>query len=556
MIYDAFVSYSHKGDVNIAQILRRALSKIAKPWYRLRSFNVFMDETNLSASSDLTESIHKALSNSRYFIYMASPESASSKWVGKEIDAWKKTGSPENLLIAVTSGEIEWDLGCNCFNWDKSNSLHPKLKGIFSSEPLWVDLRWARNDENLSVRDPRFQHAVAMLGSSIIGKTLDELVGEDIKQHRRTKRMIFSVTSILILLLVFSFLTAVIASKLNQSLFNKIVMIERIFPFFSFNDVEKRKYVRKIYMDEDDKSILSSLMFSINANMSLSIDKEIWVKWGPRMLVVEEDCQDYYKFVKELKFEEKSWTTDCPKMKNDFDQDGLRRDIPGINAIANCIVRSLNNSRLKTILTSGGNIRYEAFSLSENYWETNLKTGLYFLSMLLPDHLWNSVHEYIKINSRYHFFKRDKVNEIAPNHRYINIWRHPLQSVAVDAELVFILLNDHGFCGSMGCQRMILGFLKVNEQYELVLAEISYLSEVIIYDNGYDKMPQIFIIGGYQSGHMNQYSRVTRYYFENDIDKLYYIPHIAGVIYATNPDSSSQVPKDLKSVLDKDYFCP
>ena len=42
---------------------------------------------------------------------------------------------------------------------------------------------------DLSLRNPDFLTAVASVASTLQGKPLDELVGEDVRQHRRTRRV-------------------------------------------------------------------------------------------------------------------------------------------------------------------------------------------------------------------------------------------------------------------------------------------------------------------------------------------------------------------------------
>jgi hypothetical protein len=47
--YDAFISYSQRGDKPIAQALRSVIQTIGKPWWKARALNVFLDATSLSA---------------------------------------------------------------------------------------------------------------------------------------------------------------------------------------------------------------------------------------------------------------------------------------------------------------------------------------------------------------------------------------------------------------------------------------------------------------------------------------------------------------------------
>jgi hypothetical protein len=86
MPYRAFISYSHAAeDGKLAPALQSALHRFAKPWYRLRALDVFRDETSLSVTPALWPSIEKALSESEYFILMASPKAAASHWVRQEM---------------------------------------------------------------------------------------------------------------------------------------------------------------------------------------------------------------------------------------------------------------------------------------------------------------------------------------------------------------------------------------------------------------------------------------------------------------------------------------
>ena len=88
MPYDAFISYSHAADGKLAPALQSALHRFAKPWYRLRAVRVFRDKTSLSVSPALWSAIEAALSESKYFILLASPEAAASHWVQQEVEYW------------------------------------------------------------------------------------------------------------------------------------------------------------------------------------------------------------------------------------------------------------------------------------------------------------------------------------------------------------------------------------------------------------------------------------------------------------------------------------
>ena len=88
MSYKAFISYSHAVDSQLAPRLQSALQRFAKPFYRLRHIRVFRDETHLSLTPELWTTLQKAIRESEYFIFLASPQAAQSVWVSQEIEEW------------------------------------------------------------------------------------------------------------------------------------------------------------------------------------------------------------------------------------------------------------------------------------------------------------------------------------------------------------------------------------------------------------------------------------------------------------------------------------
>jgi hypothetical protein len=159
MQYDGFVSYSHRADRAIARALQRALQQFAKPWYRLRALSIFRDETSLAANPGLWPAVERALEQSKYFILIASEESAKSPWVEKELAWWFRHRSRENLLLVLADGELVWNDEQADFEAVSWRVVPRLLAGKFKDEPLHVDLRWARTEPELSLRDARFRGA-------------------------------------------------------------------------------------------------------------------------------------------------------------------------------------------------------------------------------------------------------------------------------------------------------------------------------------------------------------------------------------------------------------
>jgi WD40 repeat protein len=187
--YKAFISYSHSADNRLAPALRTALHSFAKPWYRLRAMRVFRDETGLAITPALWPSIEAALLDAEYFLLLASPDAAASEWVQREVGCWLERRRADHLLIALTRGEIDWDDAAQDFDWSRTDALPRGLSKAFADVPKYVDLRWARTATDLSLRNPDFLAAVASVASTVQGRPLDELVGEDVRQHRRTRRV-------------------------------------------------------------------------------------------------------------------------------------------------------------------------------------------------------------------------------------------------------------------------------------------------------------------------------------------------------------------------------
>jgi hypothetical protein len=129
--YDAFISYSHSQDRTLGPQLQSGLQRFAKPWYRLRALRVFCDTADLAASPGLWAAVEEALSNSRWFLLLASADAAKSDWVNREVEWWVKQRSPDQLLIAATSTGLAWDEQRQ--DWAADAPVPPALRGAFSS---------------------------------------------------------------------------------------------------------------------------------------------------------------------------------------------------------------------------------------------------------------------------------------------------------------------------------------------------------------------------------------------------------------------------------------
>jgi WD40 repeat protein len=208
MQFNAFISYSHAADGNIGLALQKALTRLARPWFKLRALRIFRDETSLSASPHLWTNIEEGLKESEYFILLASPSAASSKWVQKEIAYWRENKSTENIILVLTEGEIAWQDKVGDFDWQLTNALPDILKGAFKMEPLYVDFRPFRRSDDLSLENPEFKKKAIYVAATLHNKLVEDLVSEDIDQHKRTIRIRNGAILVLGALLLTSIFTA------------------------------------------------------------------------------------------------------------------------------------------------------------------------------------------------------------------------------------------------------------------------------------------------------------------------------------------------------------
>ena len=227
MEYDAFLSYSHT-DGRIAHALQSGIQRLAKPWFRRPIIRIFRDQTSLSANPGLWSEIERNLSQSKYFILLASPAAARSKWVEREVEWWTAHRPIQHLLIVTTDGTIRWDAAANDFDWPATTCLPQALAGRLTEEPLYVDLSWTKGKDDLSLRHSQFRGAVLDLAAPLHGKPKDELDSEDIRQNRRLRTVTWSGVATIVALAIGAMMAAWFAvQNANEAVRNAITATSR-----------------------------------------------------------------------------------------------------------------------------------------------------------------------------------------------------------------------------------------------------------------------------------------------------------------------------------------
>lgn len=212
--YDAFISYSHAADGLLSPRLQTALQVFAKPWWRRRALRVFRDDASLSANPHLWTSITDALDGSRWLVLLLSPEAAASEWVDREVAYWVREKPANHILPILTDGSFEWDRADG--RLAATATVPPALLDAFAEEPRWIDLRWAREETQLDLRNSRFRGAVADVASAIREVAKDDLESEEVHQHRRTVRTAWGAGIALLLLAVASVVAAIYAGNQRE----------------------------------------------------------------------------------------------------------------------------------------------------------------------------------------------------------------------------------------------------------------------------------------------------------------------------------------------------
>jgi WD40 repeat protein len=216
MQYKTFISYNKAADRELAPCVRKALEQIAKPVFKRKAINVFLDSSSLTATPDLWESIQEGLKKSEYCVFLASPGSAKSPWCIKELKYWQANKNADKLFLLWTHGELKWDHITNNFNWEITTAFPRELDGLFKAEPLYIDMREQYAKEQFTLNNPAFKNNMAMIAAPMHSMPLEELIDEDIKQHKKTIWLRNGAIGLLSALFILALVLAIFARKQKQ----------------------------------------------------------------------------------------------------------------------------------------------------------------------------------------------------------------------------------------------------------------------------------------------------------------------------------------------------
>jgi WD40 repeat protein len=187
--YDAFISYSHEADERLASALELALQRLARPWYQRRGMSIFRDAGNLNLSAYLWGSIQRALNDSGFLIFIASPAAARSPWVSREVEHWRSQRDLTQLIVVLSDGSLTWDADSGDFDAVRSTAIPMCLHGALPGEPFYLDMRWIGPDTDLSLANERFKQQIVQIAAALKGVAVEDIAGEEVEQHRRMIRI-------------------------------------------------------------------------------------------------------------------------------------------------------------------------------------------------------------------------------------------------------------------------------------------------------------------------------------------------------------------------------
>lgn len=199
--YFAFISYKSE-DVKWAIWLQKRLEKYSLPVTIQKKYStpkklspIFRDGTDI-LPKELKIELNSKLEQSKYLIVLCSPGSASSDWVGHEIDDFCKMGRRDKIIAVIING-IPYS------NNPMTECYHPKLKEWFPKgdavendrQLLGADIHSAGPGSSYYKRERAFMQVVA---------TMLELPFDSLWNRRQRQIIAETVSAVLTVLIVLS----------------------------------------------------------------------------------------------------------------------------------------------------------------------------------------------------------------------------------------------------------------------------------------------------------------------------------------------------------------
>src|SRR5215210_3569316 len=201
--YDAFISYSHK-DAELARQLQESLETRYRKLERKlkgskRVLQICRDETDLTSAPSLWSAIEEKIRASRALIVLCSPHARSSRWVDREIRAFREahgTTGP-SIIQVVVAGEDPVE-----------ESAFPLALPRPGDVPLAIDLRRDKLASPFGFRRYLRQQGALRVLAPLLGQDYGRLSDRQGAYERRRRKWQIAAALALVLVIVAAALIA------------------------------------------------------------------------------------------------------------------------------------------------------------------------------------------------------------------------------------------------------------------------------------------------------------------------------------------------------------
>jgi len=202
--YRAFISYRHvERDRKWARWLIEKLETFRTPralvrnGAPLRIGQLFRDDDEIPASSDLSHQIEDALRTSQFLIVVCSRDTPQSKWVRHEIDFFRSNGGGSRIFALLVDGEPGEAFPPELLRLPEERTAPDGTKTIewIETEPIAADVR-TRPDERQSATKRR---AFLRIAAGLLGVAFDDLAQREHQRRTRQRQLWGSIAAVLVL---------------------------------------------------------------------------------------------------------------------------------------------------------------------------------------------------------------------------------------------------------------------------------------------------------------------------------------------------------------------
>ena len=228
--YKAFVSYKHGTSAAFAADLESALKEYAKPLLT-PPIRIFRDEKYIVPDVDLPKLIKDSLGDSEFLLLLASPDAARSPWVRDELHHWcgelKRT---THLIVLLLEGCIAVDSSTKAIDWSRTDALPPLLSNYLTAVPFYLDFTQGDYPPGTGLRHPAFRDAVNRIMARFRGVSLNDMVGIEVRQHRKNLRLRTGAICVIAALGIAALAASIIARGQRNDAVSRLLASQALLP--------------------------------------------------------------------------------------------------------------------------------------------------------------------------------------------------------------------------------------------------------------------------------------------------------------------------------------